>query len=81
MAAPIPPVAPVTNTARPVKSVMPAHALLPYTLHLVADETVSFAVDGLLLDCDGVLVDSHDAAAVAWNQWATALGAGVRFPP
>ena len=27
-------------------------------------------VDGLLLDCDGVLVDSHDAAAVAWNQWA-----------
>jgi sugar-phosphatase len=33
-------------------------------------DTVSLAVDRLLLDCDGVLVDSHDAAAAAWNVWA-----------
>ncbi|WP_234834678.1 HAD-IA family hydrolase [Mycolicibacterium stellerae] len=42
-------------------------------------ETVSFAVDGLLLDCDGVLVDSHDAAAVAWNQWAKRWAPGFDF--
>ncbi len=42
-------------------------------------ETVSFAVDGLLLDCDGVLVDSHDAAAVAWNQWARQWAPGFDF--
>jgi sugar-phosphatase len=40
---------------------------------------VSFDVDGLLLDCDGVLVDSHDAAAVAWNQWATRWAPGFDF--
>lgn len=45
----------------------------------MADETVSFAVDGLLLDCDGVLVDSHDAAAVAWNQWAKRWAPGFDF--
>lgn len=45
----------------------------------MADETVSFAVDGLLLDCDGVLVDSHDAAAVAWNQWAERWAPGFDF--
>jgi sugar-phosphatase len=45
----------------------------------VADETVSFAVDGLHLDCDGVLVDSHDAAAVAWNQWAKKWAPGFDF--
>jgi mannitol-1-/sugar-/sorbitol-6-phosphatase len=45
---------------------------LPATLHrMTGDDAVSFAIDGLLLDCDGVLVDSHSAAAVAWNQWAT----------
>ena len=52
---------------------------MPYTLHLVANETVSLAVDGLLLDCDGVLVDSHDAAAVAWNQWAKQWAPGFDF--
>jgi mannitol-1-/sugar-/sorbitol-6-phosphatase len=52
---------------------------MTYTLHLVADEMVSFAVDGLLLDCDGVLVDSHDAAAVAWNQWAAHWAPGFDF--
>jgi mannitol-1-/sugar-/sorbitol-6-phosphatase len=45
----------------------------------MADETVSFDVDGLLLDCDGVLVDSHDAAAVAWNQWAQRWAPGFDF--
>ena len=45
----------------------------------MADTTVSFAVDGLLLDCDGVLVDSHDAAAVAWNQWAKRWAPGFDF--
>lgn len=39
----------------------------------------SFAVDALLLDCDGVLVDSHDAAAVAWNAWATRWAPGFDF--
>lgn len=29
-----------------------------------------FAVDGILFDNDGVLVDSHDAAGAAWNRWA-----------
>jgi sugar-phosphatase len=36
-------------------------------------------VDGLLLDCDGVLVDSHDAAAVAWNLWAKRWAPGFDF--
>ena len=36
-------------------------------------------VDGLLLDCDGVLVDSHNAAAVAWNQWAQRWAPGFDF--
>src|SRR3954451_9555778 len=40
---------------------------------------VSFAVDGLLIDCDGVLVDSHDAAAVAWNLWAKRWAPGFDF--
>jgi sugar-phosphatase len=30
-----------------------------------------FPVLGLLFDSDGVLVDSHEAAALAWNDWAT----------
>ncbi|WP_231514502.1 HAD-IA family hydrolase [Mycobacterium sp. URHB0044] len=34
------------------------------------DGTVHLGVDRLLIDCDGVLVDSHDAAATAWNLWA-----------
>jgi sugar-phosphatase len=45
----------------------------------VADDMMSFAVDGLLLDSDGVLVDSHDAAAVAWNQWAEHWAPGFDF--
>ncbi len=36
-------------------------------------------VDGLLLDCDGVLVDSHNAAAVAWNSWAKRWAPGFDF--
>jgi sugar-phosphatase len=42
-------------------------------------DTVSFRVDGLLLDCDGVLVDSHNAAAVVWNQWAKRWAPGFDF--
>jgi sugar-phosphatase len=30
----------------------------------------SFQVNAILFDNDGVLVDSHDAAAAAWNRWA-----------
>jgi mannitol-1-/sugar-/sorbitol-6-phosphatase len=42
-------------------------------------DTVSLAVDRLLLDCDGVLVDSHDAAATAWNLWAKRWAPGFDF--
>jgi mannitol-1-/sugar-/sorbitol-6-phosphatase len=42
-------------------------------------DAVSLRVDGLLLDCDGVLVDSHSAAAVAWNQWAKRWAPGFDF--
>ncbi|WP_242453635.1 HAD-IA family hydrolase [Mycolicibacterium sp. P9-64] len=31
------------------------------------------------MDCDGVLVDSHDAAAVAWNLWAKRWAPGFDF--
>lgn len=37
------------------------------------------AVDALLIDCDGVLVDSHDAAATAWNTWARRWSPGFDF--
>jgi mannitol-1-/sugar-/sorbitol-6-phosphatase len=40
---------------------------------------VSLTVDRLLLDCDGVLVDSHDAAATAWNLWAERWAPGFDF--
>jgi sugar-phosphatase len=43
------------------------------------DDTVCFVVDRLLLDCDGVLVDSHDAAATAWNLWARRWAPGFDF--
>jgi sugar-phosphatase len=42
-------------------------------------EDGSFPVDRLLLDCDGVLVDSHDAAAAAWNLWAERWAPGFDF--
>lgn len=42
-------------------------------------DTVSLPVDRLLLDCDGVLVDSHDAAATAWNLWAERWVPGFDF--
>jgi mannitol-1-/sugar-/sorbitol-6-phosphatase len=38
-----------------------------------------FSVTALLFDCDGVLVDSHDAAAVAWNEWGTRWKPGFDF--
>jgi mannitol-1-/sugar-/sorbitol-6-phosphatase len=40
---------------------------------------LSLTVDRLLLDCDGVLVDSHDAAAAAWNLWAKRWAPGFDF--
>ena len=39
----------------------------------------TFHVDGLLFDNDGVLVDSHNAAAAAWNQWAVRWAPGFDF--
>src|SRR5262245_42607495 len=38
-----------------------------------------FAVNGVLFDNDGVLVDSHDVAAEVWNQWATRWAPGFDF--
>ncbi len=43
------------------------------------DGTVLLSVDRLLVDCDGVLVDSHDAAATAWNLWAERWAPGFDF--
>lgn len=37
------------------------------------------AAEGLLFDCDGVLVDSHEAAAQAWNRWAAQFAPGFDF--
>jgi mannitol-1-/sugar-/sorbitol-6-phosphatase len=42
-------------------------------------DTVILPVDRLLIDCDGVLVDSHDAAATAWNLWAKSWVPGFDF--
>lgn len=39
----------------------------------------SYPIDGLLFDCDGVLVDSDEAAAVAWNDWAREFAPGFDF--
>src|SRR6478735_10372641 len=38
-----------------------------------------FTVTALLFDCDGVLVDALDAAAVAWNEWGTRWKPGFDF--
>jgi len=46
---------------------------------VTGSDAVNLRVDGLLLDCDGVLVDSHNAAAVAWNQWAQRWAPGFDF--
>jgi sugar-phosphatase len=39
----------------------------------------AFRVSGILFDSDGVLVDSHDAAATAWNHWARTWAPGFDF--
>src|SRR4029077_17265991 len=72
----MPPLAPVTNTARPAKSAITN--VIPCFL-VTGSDAVSLTVDGLLLDCDGVLVDSHSAAAVAWNLWAKRWAPGFDF--
>lgn len=46
---------------------------------MTGNDAATIRVDGLLLDCDGVLVDSHNAAAVAWNQWAKRWAPGFDF--
>ncbi|AKS35508.1 HAD-IA family hydrolase [Mycolicibacterium goodii] len=38
-----------------------------------------FPVAGILFDSDGVLVDSHEAAAAAWNHWARTWAPGFDF--
>lgn len=60
---------------RPIITRSLSLACLPVT----RDETVHFRVDRLLLDCDGVLVNSHGAAAVVWNLWATRWAPGFDF--
>ena len=37
------------------------------------------SAEGLLFDCDGVLVDSDEAAAQAWNSWAAEFAPGFNF--
>ncbi|WP_199182622.1 HAD-IA family hydrolase [Cryobacterium sp. N19] len=44
-----------------------------------ASEIGSYPIDGLLFDCDGVLVNSDEAAAVAWNEWAVEYAPGFDF--
>ena len=34
------------------------------------DDTITLAPRGILFDCDGVLVDSLESAANAWDVWA-----------
>lgn len=46
---------------------------------MTENDEVTLRVDGLLLDCDGVLVDSHSAAATVWNQWAKRWAPGFDF--
>ena len=41
--------------------------------------TGSYPIDGLLFDCDGVLVNSDEAAAAAWNAWALEYAPGFDF--
>lgn len=36
-------------------------------------------VEGILFDCDGVLVDSHESAAGAWDSWAARFAPGFDF--
>ncbi len=48
-------------------------------LLVTGNDDVSLRVDGLLLDCDGVLVDSHSAAATVWNLWAKRWVPGFDF--
>jgi sugar-phosphatase len=39
----------------------------------------TFRVDGILFDSDGVLVDSNEAAALVWNDWARKWCPGFDF--
>jgi sugar-phosphatase len=40
---------------------------------------LKFFASGLLFDNDGVLVDSHNAANVAWSQWATEFAPNFKW--
>ncbi|GGF42734.1 phosphatase [Microbacterium sorbitolivorans] len=41
--------------------------------------SLRFPVNGILFDCDGVLVDSLEPAAVAWDRWAATYSPGYDF--
>lgn len=41
--------------------------------------TRRFPVTGILFDCDGVLVDSLEPAAIAWDAWAARYSPGYDF--
>lgn len=43
---------------------------MPKIAHARCGSTWEFDGAGILFDCDGVLVDSVDAAAPAWEEWA-----------
>lgn len=42
-------------------------------------QTTRVPVEGILFDCDGVLVDSHESAAGAWDSWAARFAPGFDF--
>jgi mannitol-1-/sugar-/sorbitol-6-phosphatase len=43
------------------------------------EHACTFRVDGILFDSDGVLVDSNEAAALVWNDWARKWCPGFDF--
>ncbi|MFC4224685.1 HAD-IA family hydrolase [Lysinibacter cavernae] len=48
---------------------------------VINDPTIlgGFTAKGILFDCDGVLVDSDQAAEVAWAEWADEYAPGFSF--
>lgn len=52
---------------------------MPSAPHRPTTTLHTFSPAAVLFDCDGVLVDSHGAAAVAWNTWATTWAPSFDF--